>query len=270
MKKKTLKNVGHRGALVNLPQNSMPAFVKAEEMGLHGLETDIWLTKDGVPIISHGITDHSLEKVFNKSKKITEFIYINDKNYSEFENYLHADGKTQFVSLEEFLEKFKDSKMLFHLEIKDHSEKCSEEVLKLIKKKNLTKKLDYLFYCFNHKVRDYLEKHAELLEMGKINFGYLCESQKNFEKDLNIYKKRFNEGDHFCLDIQIIMRDKDEDRKVVQELKDIGYHIMVYNIMVFTDLEGDDLYMKILQFGGDGFINNKPELLKIFNELEDD
>lgn len=265
-KKRMLKNVGHRGALVNLPQNSMEAFIKADEMGLHGLETDIWLTKDNIPIIAHGLSDHSLEKVYNIKIKSTEFIYIKDKNFSEFENYLHSDGKTKFVSLEEFLEKFQNSKLLFHLEIKDTSEKCSEEVLKLIKKKNLDKKLNYLFYSFNHKTRDHLEKHAKLLKIEKINFGYLCESKKYFEEDLNIYKKRFQKGDHFCLDIQMIMRNKEEDKKIVKELKNIGYEIMVYNIMVFTDLEGKALYLKILEFGAEGFINNKPELLMEFNQ----
>ena len=48
--------IAHRGANVNAPQNTIPAFLKAIEEGCDGFETDIHLTKDGVPVVCHNFT----------------------------------------------------------------------------------------------------------------------------------------------------------------------------------------------------------------------
>ena len=44
---------GHRGARGLLPENSLPAFAKALEIGVDVLELDTGVTKDGVVVISH-------------------------------------------------------------------------------------------------------------------------------------------------------------------------------------------------------------------------
>jgi glycerophosphoryl diester phosphodiesterase len=44
---------GHRGARGLLPENTLPAFSKAQEIGVDVLELDTGVTKDGVVVISH-------------------------------------------------------------------------------------------------------------------------------------------------------------------------------------------------------------------------
>ena len=43
----------HRGAKAHAPENTIPAFRLALEMGASGLESDVWLTRDGVPVLVH-------------------------------------------------------------------------------------------------------------------------------------------------------------------------------------------------------------------------
>lgn len=43
----------HRGARAHAPENTIEAFVLARRLGATGLETDIWLTADGVPVLDH-------------------------------------------------------------------------------------------------------------------------------------------------------------------------------------------------------------------------
>jgi glycerophosphoryl diester phosphodiesterase len=43
----------HRGAHAELPENSVPAFVLATELGVRGLETDAHLSSDGRPVLVH-------------------------------------------------------------------------------------------------------------------------------------------------------------------------------------------------------------------------
>ncbi len=46
----------HRGARVELPENTMPAFRRALELGADALEIDCHMTKDGVVVVSHDET----------------------------------------------------------------------------------------------------------------------------------------------------------------------------------------------------------------------
>jgi glycerophosphoryl diester phosphodiesterase len=43
----------HRGASANAPENTIAAFELALELGATGLESDVWLTSDGVAVLDH-------------------------------------------------------------------------------------------------------------------------------------------------------------------------------------------------------------------------
>ena len=43
----------HRGGRAHAPENSLQAFTTARSMGATGLESDVWCTVDGVPVLHH-------------------------------------------------------------------------------------------------------------------------------------------------------------------------------------------------------------------------
>ncbi len=43
----------HRGAKAHAPENTLEAFALALKLGATGLESDVWLTADGVPVLDH-------------------------------------------------------------------------------------------------------------------------------------------------------------------------------------------------------------------------
>jgi glycerophosphoryl diester phosphodiesterase len=43
----------HRGARAHAPENTLDAFVLALRLGATGLESDVWLTADGIPVLDH-------------------------------------------------------------------------------------------------------------------------------------------------------------------------------------------------------------------------
>ena len=43
----------HRGAKAHAPENTIEAFTLALRLGATGLESDVWLTSDGVPVLDH-------------------------------------------------------------------------------------------------------------------------------------------------------------------------------------------------------------------------
>jgi glycerophosphoryl diester phosphodiesterase len=46
----------HRGARAHAPENTLEAFALALRMGASGIETDVWMTLDDVPVLHHGGT----------------------------------------------------------------------------------------------------------------------------------------------------------------------------------------------------------------------
>ena len=48
--------IGHRGASAVAPENTMAAFREAIAVGCDGIEFDVRLTGDGVPVIIHDST----------------------------------------------------------------------------------------------------------------------------------------------------------------------------------------------------------------------
>ncbi|MBW2272600.1 MAG: hypothetical protein JRG96_04975 [Deltaproteobacteria bacterium] len=49
-------NIGHRGGYALAPENTIPTFLSAIANGIDVIETDVWLSLDGVPVIHHDLS----------------------------------------------------------------------------------------------------------------------------------------------------------------------------------------------------------------------
>ena len=65
---------GHRGASAVAPENTLPAFVKAIEFKADGVELDVQLTRDGIPVVCHDfdIIFHLAASLSSKAEVATE------------------------------------------------------------------------------------------------------------------------------------------------------------------------------------------------------
>jgi glycerophosphoryl diester phosphodiesterase len=69
---KHIYNIAHRGVRSLAPENTMPAFVKAWQIGAHGVETDVSVTSDGQLILFHDDTfmrTTDISEIFPKRKE---------------------------------------------------------------------------------------------------------------------------------------------------------------------------------------------------------
>ena len=64
-----MKVQAHRGASGYAPENTLPAFQLAVDMGADGIECDIHQTKDGVLVVCH---DDTIQRTSTGSGKISE------------------------------------------------------------------------------------------------------------------------------------------------------------------------------------------------------
>ncbi len=96
----SIKVIAHRGACAVAPQNTMPAFEKAVELGSDGFETDVHLTNDGHIVICH---DYNIDETSDGKGTITQMSLEEFRSY-DFGNYFSEDFKgTKGPTLEEFL-----------------------------------------------------------------------------------------------------------------------------------------------------------------------
>jgi glycerophosphoryl diester phosphodiesterase len=60
---------GHRGARAHAPENTLAGFELALKLGATGLESDVWITADGVPVLDH---DGVVKRPLGRNRQIGE------------------------------------------------------------------------------------------------------------------------------------------------------------------------------------------------------
>lgn len=139
--------LAHRGASGYAPENTMPAFELAKEMGADGFELDVHLSSDGHLIVIH---DETLDRTTNGTG------LVSSKSLAEIKTFDASYGKVKYSAakiplLEEVLELIKGTGMIINIEIKTDviqypgiEEKC----LKLVEDMRLKEQI--IFSSFNH------------------------------------------------------------------------------------------------------------------------
>lgn len=62
-----IRIIAHRGASRRHPENTLAAFFQALAVGVHGLEADVRLTRDGIPVLFH---DEDLRRMARRPERI--------------------------------------------------------------------------------------------------------------------------------------------------------------------------------------------------------
>ncbi|MDR1805392.1 MAG: glycerophosphodiester phosphodiesterase [Clostridium sp.] len=135
-----MKVIAHRGANKFYPQNTLPAFKKAVELGADGIETDVHLTLDGQVVICH---DYTIDGTSNGKGDINQMTLAQLRQY-DFGSYRGEEfAGIKIPTLEECLEVVKGMDVI-NIEVKpprDHSMLVVEKTLAIVRDFGLTEKL---------------------------------------------------------------------------------------------------------------------------------
>jgi glycerophosphoryl diester phosphodiesterase len=115
--------IAHRGASALAPENTLAAFQKAIEDGADGIEFDVRISKDGVPVVFH---DSTLKRIVGQEVSVSNLLceqlqtfdvgsWFNLKNQKKAKDIFAAETIPTFVQLLDFL---KDYKGLLYVELK--------------------------------------------------------------------------------------------------------------------------------------------------------
>lgn len=126
----------HRGVNAKAPENSIPAYQLAIDMGFYAVETDVHLTKDDVWVISH---NDNLKKWYGADVEIAEHTYEELLQYKvRYGRGVRKYGTLRIPTLEEYLDLFVGRTARPQIEIKTGSDyKGIPELLDMVREKGL-------------------------------------------------------------------------------------------------------------------------------------
>ncbi|WP_405027722.1 glycerophosphodiester phosphodiesterase [Lentibacillus songyuanensis] len=112
----TTKIFAHRGASMHAPENTMPAFQLAYEHGADGIETDVQLTKDNIPVLIH---DEQVKRTTNGSGFVKD-LTLHELKQLDLGAWFSPDYRgTTILSLEEFLQWIEPKSLYLNIELKN-------------------------------------------------------------------------------------------------------------------------------------------------------
>jgi len=125
----------HRGAAAELPENTLPAFARALELGADAIETDAHLTADGHVVLSHDATGKRMAGVRRAIRDCTlEEVWGWDvgKGFSPRPGAAPPRGPFRVPSLAEALVEFPDT--AFNVDVKDGSPRMVAAVVDVVRR----------------------------------------------------------------------------------------------------------------------------------------
>lgn len=143
--------LGHRGASSYAPDNTRVAFKLAMQMGADGVETDVHLTADGIPVIQHNYDIDRNSDGHGDVEKMT----LEELRKYDFGSWKGEQFKGEkIMTLDEFLALAKELNMKFiDIELKFPEKKPSdivEKTIELVKKHELTERV--MISSFDHEL----------------------------------------------------------------------------------------------------------------------
>lgn len=111
------KIFAHRGASQLAPENTMPAFKLAYELGAEGMETDVHLTKDLVPVLIH---DEHLKRTTNGIGFIKDYTFNELTTLDAGSWFSDEFAGISIISLDHFLQWSKSKPFYLNIELKNN------------------------------------------------------------------------------------------------------------------------------------------------------
>ncbi len=230
------KVLGHRGASDYAPENSIEAFKLAYDMGADGIEFDVHLTKDGVPVIAH---DEAIDRVSNGNGFIKDFT-LNELYQYDFNNNMEKFKNIKIPTLKQVLCEFSQKKFLLNIEIKNNIfeyKNIEKAVLELVIEHSLIDNV--LFSSFNH---NSVLKIKSLCQNAKCAFLF-ADGILDIDEYLDKYDVQIANLAHYLC--------------TQQQLEKLHNAKKVVN--VWTVNKGSDI-RRFMRMGVDGIITNNPDL----------
>jgi len=263
---------GHRGCRGLLPENSVPAFIKALELGVTTLEMDLVITKDKQVVVSHepyfsheiSLTPEQTEipadqeRSFNiyqmdyeQVKKFDTGSKVHPRFLSQHKIKVYKPLLKEVIDIaENYTQEKKQKPIQYNVEIKStpegdrifhpETEEFSELVYEVLKEKNILDRT--IIQCFDIRPLQYLRKKDPSLKLS-----LLVENPLSPEFNLKIlgFAPAIYSPDYKLV-----------DEKLIKFAKTRSIKILPWTVNNAVDIR------KLINFGVHGIITDYPDLFE--------
>lgn len=156
----------HRGASAFAPENTLPAFQKAADLGADGVELDIQMTKDGQIVVIH---DERIDRTSDGSGWVKDFTLAELRRYN-YQKTRPEYGHVDIPLMEEVFELLKPTGLSINIELKTgvfFYPRLEAKILQLTARMGMEVRV--LYSSFNHAS---MVKIKELNPAAKTAFLY--------------------------------------------------------------------------------------------------
>ncbi len=152
----------HRGARQQAPENTLPAFLRAAELGADGVELDVQLTADAVPVVIH---DGTLGRTTDGSGHVAERPYAALRELDAGAWFGPEFAGTRIPTLTEVFETL-GQRLLINIELKDFSlsARLAGIVIETVRRHNMAGQV--LFSSFNPLMLRHVRRMAPEIPVG--------------------------------------------------------------------------------------------------------
>jgi glycerophosphoryl diester phosphodiesterase len=156
---------GHRGAAAEFPENTLAGFRRALELGIEGIELDVHLSKDGVPVVIH---DETVDRTTNGKGAVA------DLTAAELRELDAGDGE-HVPTLAEVLDLVGDQ---LHVDIEVKANAAGEAVLEEVRGRETR----WLISSFDWDVLRYVRSVDEEAEIWVLALGATDDALETVEE----------------------------------------------------------------------------------------
>lgn len=137
--------IAHRGASAYAPENTLPAFALAREMGVGEVETDAQLSTDGEVMLCH---DNTLAR-YGHGDLAVEALSVQELLALDMGAWFspHLFAATPMMTLDQLLHEFK-GEFVYHLELKGAAEELAAVVHACVTRRDLLSNVIYTSFSF--------------------------------------------------------------------------------------------------------------------------
>lgn len=147
----------HRGASIEQPENTLPSFRRAADIGVDAFETDAHMTSDGHIVVGH---DPSGGRMCGVPREIRRTLLREVQSWDAGRGFVDSDGRRPFAgkgyrmpTLEQLLQEFPD--MPLNIDLKQRDPSMVETALDLLRRHNAEQRVTLASFSDDtmHKVR---------------------------------------------------------------------------------------------------------------------
>jgi glycerophosphoryl diester phosphodiesterase len=236
-------NIGHRGASAAAPANTLAAFEQAAAMGADGVELDVHLSADGVPVVIH---DFAVDATTDGSGQVADLPLVALKELDAGAWFDSTFSGERIPTLDEAFETV-GQRLLINVELKVHGQPGAalvEAVAARVKCHGLSDRI--LISSFNPLALQQMRSLSPSLPLGFLTSplpdSWLARLRLRLMHDLRAEAVH----PHWCL----------VRPAAIRRIHGRGQRIVVWTV------DDVDRMRQLVAWGVDGIITNQPDRLR--------